>query len=61
MAYIRNNVTQWMRLCVIVDRHPGIMAAMTDVHFGWPEPDAYHRIYMRHLASIKNKTIKNLV
>ena len=35
LAYIRNNVTQWMRLCVIVNKHPGIMEAMTDVHFGW--------------------------
>ena len=39
---------------------------MIDVRFGWTEPDAYHRIYMRHLASnfmnrFKDKTLKNLV
>ena len=66
MAYIRNKVTQRMRLCVIADRHLNIMAAMTDVHFGWIEPYAYHRICMRHLASnfmnrFKDKTLKNLV
>ena len=35
LAYIRNKVTQRMRLCAIVDRHPDIMTSMTDVHFGW--------------------------
>ncbi|KAL6321966.1 hypothetical protein AAG906_035881 [Vitis piasezkii] len=38
-------------LCVISDRHPGIMAAMSDVHLGWSEPYAYHRVCMRHLAT----------
>ena len=56
-----------MGLCVIADRHPGIMAAtMTDVHLGWTKPYAYHRIFMRHLTSnfmnrFKDKTLKNLV
>ena len=55
-----------MRLCVIADKHPGIMTAMTDVHLSWTEPDAYHRICMRYLASnfmnrFKDKTLKNLV
>ena len=63
---IRNIVTQRMRLCVISYRRPGIMAIMTDVHLGWTEPYAYHRICMRHLASnsmnpFKNKILKNLV
>ena len=66
MACIRNEVTQRMRLCVISDRHPGIMTTMTDVHLGWTEPYAYHRICMRHLASnfmnrFKYKILKNLV
>ena len=66
MACIRNKVTQRMRLCVIADRHPGIMAVMTDVHLGWTKPYACHRICMRHLASnfmnrFKDKTLKNLV
>ena len=66
LACIRNKVTQRMRLCVIADKHPGIMAAMTDVHLGWAEPNAYHRIFMRHFArnfmnSFKDKTLKNLV
>ena len=66
MACIRNKVTQQMRLCVIADRHPGIMVAMADVHLGWTEQDAYHRICMCHLTSnfmnrFKDKTLKNLV
>ena len=66
MTCIRNKVIQWMRLCVIYDRHPGIMVAMTNVRLGWTEPNAYHRICMRHLASnfmnrLKDKILKNLV
>ena len=60
MAYIRNKVTQRMGLCVITDKHPDIMIVMTDVHLGWTEPYAYHRICMLHLAR-KDKTLKNLV
>ena len=66
MACIRNKVTQQMGLCVIADRYLGIMAAMTDVHLDWIEPYAYHRIFMRHIASnfmnrFKDKALKNLV
>ena len=55
-----------MGLCVINDKHPGIKAAMTGVHLGWIEPDAYHRICMCHLSTnfmnrFKDKTLKNLV
>ena len=55
-----------MRLCVIADKHLGIMATMTDVHLGWIEPYTYHRISMRHLVSnfmnrFKDKTLQNLV
>ena len=34
LACIRNKVTQRKGLCVIVDRHPDIMATMTNVHLG---------------------------
>ena len=65
MAYIKNKVTQRMGLSVISDKHPGIMATMTDVHLGWIEPCAY-RICIRHLTSnfmnrFKDKILKNLV
>ena len=50
LTYIRNKVTQWMRLFVIYDKHLGIMTTMTNVYFGWIELYAYHRICMRHLA-----------
>ena len=66
LACIRNKVTQWMGICVISNRHLGIMAALSDPHLGWAEPSAYHRIYMCHLASnfmtrFKDKLLKNLV
>ena len=66
LACIINRVTQRTRICVISDRHPGIMAAMTDPHLCWDAPSAYHRIFMRHLASnfmtrFKDKLLKNLV
>ena len=51
LACIRNHVTQRPGICVISDRHPGIMAAMVDPHLGWATPFAYHRICMRHFAS----------
>ena len=66
LACIRNEVTQRAGICVISDRHPGIMAAMVDPHLGWATPFAYHRICMRHFASnfmtrFKDKILKNLV
>ena len=35
LACIRNRVTQHMRICVISDRHPGIMTTISDLHLGW--------------------------
>ena len=50
LACIRNRVTQWTRIFVISDRHPGIMTAMSDPHLGWDVPSIYYKICMRHLA-----------
>ena len=55
-----------MRICVISNKHPGIMVEMIDPDLGWATPSAYHRICMRHLASnfmtrFKDKLLKNLV
>ena len=66
LACIRNRITQRIGICVISDRHPGIMEAMADPHLGWAAPFAYHRICMRHFASnfmtrFKDKLLKNLV
>ena len=54
-----------MGICVISDRHPGIMVGKTDAHLGWVAPSAYHRICMRHFASnfmtrFKDKILNNL-
>ena len=66
LACIRNKVTQRTRICVISDKHPGIMTTVSDSHLGWAEPSTYHRICMCHLASnfmtrFKDKLLKNLV
>ncbi|RVW88172.1 hypothetical protein CK203_042858 [Vitis vinifera] len=65
-ACIRTRVTHRRELCVISYRHPGIMAAMSNVHLGWSKPYAYHMVCMRHLASsfmtrFKDKILKNLM
>ena len=66
MACIRNRVTQRTGICVISDKHAGIMAAMSDPNPRGAAPSAYHRICMHHLASnfmtrFKDKLLKNLV
>ena len=66
MACIRNRVTQRRGLSVISDRHPRIMVTFADVYLSWSEPNAYHRICMRYLASnfmthFKDKCLKQLL
>ena len=64
LACIRNRATQRTGIFVIFDRHPSIMAAMSDPHLGWDAPLAYNRICISHLASMtrfKDKLLKNLV
>ena len=50
LACIKTRVTHMRGLCVISNRHPGIITTMSDVHLGWSEPYAYHRVCMHHLA-----------
>ncbi|XP_021751463.1 uncharacterized protein LOC110717133 [Chenopodium quinoa] len=45
------HVTQRDGLCVISDRHLGIIAAMNDPNVGFIESRAYHRFCVRHIAS----------
>ncbi|RVX01849.1 hypothetical protein CK203_019342 [Vitis vinifera] len=66
LACIRVGVTQRKRLCLISDRHPGIIAVVNETYSGWTQPDACHRFCMRHLASnfntkFKDKTLKDLM
>ena len=65
LACIKNRVTQRMGICVISDKHPGIMEAMSDPYLSLAASSAYHRICRRHLASnfmtrFKDKLLKNL-
>ena len=66
LACIINKVNQQTGICVISDKRPGIMTAMSNPHLGWATSSTYHRICMRHLASnfmtrFKYKLLKNLV
>ncbi|XP_021840717.1 uncharacterized protein [Spinacia oleracea] len=59
MKYIRHLVTQREGLCVISDRHAGILQTMNGVNSGWEEPRAHHPFCTRHLASNVNTQFKN--
>ncbi|XP_021746051.1 uncharacterized protein LOC110711924 [Chenopodium quinoa] len=43
MSCLRDRVTQRDGLCVISDRHAGIIVAMNDPNIGFTQPRAYHR------------------
>ncbi|KAL9660765.1 hypothetical protein QQ045_025583 [Rhodiola kirilowii] len=47
MSYIQEGVTQREGLCIISDRHKGILAAMREPQ--WSSPHTYHRVCVRHL------------
>ncbi|RVW34841.1 Serine/threonine-protein phosphatase 7 long form-like [Vitis vinifera] len=49
------------KLCAMVvkDRHPGIMAAMSDVHLGWSEPYAYHKLLCVRREQCANRLASN--
>ncbi|KAH9611096.1 hypothetical protein KSS87_010230 [Heliosperma pusillum] len=59
MDCIRKHVTQREGICVISDRHVGIMTAMSKVGGGWTEPQAFHRFCTRHQASNINTKFKS--
>ncbi|KAL9683435.1 hypothetical protein QQ045_015257 [Rhodiola kirilowii] len=56
MTCIRSGVTQRDELCIILDRHIGIMRVMKEVN--WSPPRAYRRICIRHFASNFNQKAK---
>ncbi|KAL9680075.1 hypothetical protein QQ045_017950 [Rhodiola kirilowii] len=61
MSCIREGVTQRVGLCVVSDRHAGILAAMREPE--WKEPMAYHRVCVRHVQSnfmtkVKDEVLK---
>ncbi|XP_074266607.1 uncharacterized protein LOC141589886 [Silene latifolia] len=59
LACIRGFITQRQGICVISDRHPGILKAMTEVGSGWEEPFAFHKYCIRHHASNINTMFKD--
>ncbi|KAL4557076.1 hypothetical protein LXL04_035246 [Taraxacum kok-saghyz] len=61
---LRNFVVQDRQLCVISDRHKGIINAMENLQ-DWKVPFAYHRFCLRHVRSnfmqkFKNVSLKKL-
>ncbi|RVW82581.1 Serine/threonine-protein phosphatase 7 long form-like [Vitis vinifera] len=52
-----NNQLFPLAFAITEDRHLGIMAAMSDVHLGWSEPYAYHRVL--HNNGWKQSLLKN--
>ncbi|KAL9691523.1 hypothetical protein QQ045_011947 [Rhodiola kirilowii] len=49
MSCIQEGVTQREGLCIILDRHQGILSAMREPQ--WSPPYAYHHVCVRHLQS----------
>lgn len=45
-------------VCVISDRHLGIISAMNNLEIGWCEPFGHHRFCVRHLAANFAKKFK---
>ncbi|KAL9683275.1 hypothetical protein QQ045_015095 [Rhodiola kirilowii] len=56
MMCIQNGVTERQGLCIISDRHSGIMRVMKEDD--WKPPNAYHRYCIRHFASNLNQKVK---
>ncbi|KAL9671313.1 hypothetical protein QQ045_008881 [Rhodiola kirilowii] len=56
MTCIQNGVTERQGLCIIFDRHIGIMRVMKEDD--WKPPTAYHRVCVRHFASYLNQKVK---
>ncbi|XP_021749052.1 uncharacterized protein LOC110714810 [Chenopodium quinoa] len=59
LSCIRVHVTDREGLCVISDRHAGIIAAMTNPDVGFHEPRAFHRFCVRQMASNLRTHVKN--
>ncbi|KAL9681575.1 hypothetical protein QQ045_013360 [Rhodiola kirilowii] len=58
MSCIREGVTQRSGLCIISDRHKGILAAMREPQ--WSPPHAYHRVCVRHFQGNFMSKVKDL-
>ena len=47
-------------ICLISNRHPGILNAIADESIGWSLSHAYHRYCLRHICSNFNTHFKNV-
>ncbi|XP_042466247.1 uncharacterized protein LOC122048789 [Zingiber officinale] len=60
MALLRTHVVRCDGICVISDRHIGIMQTMNNQYLGWDETHAKYRYCLRHVASNFNTRFKNV-
>ncbi|KAA0057535.1 uncharacterized protein E6C27_scaffold497G00050 [Cucumis melo var. makuwa] len=63
---LRQYVTDRDGICLISDRHRGILSVINNEEIGWSEPRAFHRYCLRHVANnfnnkYKSKQLKDLV
>lgn len=59
MERLKNTVARQRRgVCVISDRHAGIICTMNNPNLGWCEPYGYHRLCIKHLAANFAKQFK---
>ena len=66
MSLVRFHIVNVNDMCVISDRHAGIMYTMAHPYLGWGEGKAFHRFCLRHVASnfntvLKNSSLKNML
>jgi hypothetical protein len=59
LRLIREHVTQKKGICLISDRHGGILSAVGNPNNGWQPPHAYHVYCLRHIASNFNHKFGN--
>lgn len=66
LCCLRHYVTKKQVICLISDRHPGIIKAIECSEGDWEPPKAYHCFYLHQLisdfnTSYENKVLKDLI
>ena len=52
-------IGQREEVCLISDRHAGIMSAVANESIGWSNPMGHHRFCLRHVASNFNDVFRS--
>ncbi|XP_073105614.1 protein FAR1-RELATED SEQUENCE 4-like [Elaeis guineensis] len=59
LACQRSLIRSRRDICLISDRHAGLLAAVQNEHLSWQPPYAHHVYYLRHAASNFNTRFKD--